>query len=62
MAFADLQEARHTADYDNTTVWTLTEALATIELAEQAFSIWKSIREENIAQAFLVSLLVKYRD
>ena len=60
--FAELQEKRHTADYDNTTFWTRTEALVHIKSAEQAFRAWKSIRTEQIAQAYLVSLIVKKRD
>jgi uncharacterized protein (UPF0332 family) len=60
--FTQLQEKRHTADYDNTTFWTRTEALVQIKSAEQVFSTWKSIRNEQIAQAYLVSLVVKKRD
>ena len=60
--FAQLQEKRHTADYDNTTFWTRTEALTQVKSAEQAFNTWKPIRNEQIAQAFLVSLVVKKRD
>ena len=57
--FVQLQEKRHTADYDNTTFWTRTEALARVKSAEQAFDIWSPIRSEQIAQAYLVSLVVK---
>jgi uncharacterized protein (UPF0332 family) len=60
--FAELQEKRHIADYDNATFWTRTEALAWVKSAEQAFATWKSIRREEIAQAFLVALIVKKRD
>jgi uncharacterized protein (UPF0332 family) len=60
--FAQLQENRHIADYDNTTSWTRTDALAQVKSAEQAFATWKPIRNEQIAQAFLVSLVVKKRD
>ena len=60
--FAQLQEKRHIADYDNTTFWTRTEALARVKSAEQAFATWKPIRNEQIAQAYLVSLVVKKRD
>jgi uncharacterized protein (UPF0332 family) len=60
--FAQLQEKRHVADYDNTTFWTRTEALAQVKSAEQAFKNWKSIRNEQIAQAYLVSLVVRKRD
>lgn len=61
-AFAQLQEKRHTADYDNTTFWTRTEALAQVKSAAQVFKTWKSIRNEQIAQEYLVSLVVKRRD
>lgn len=60
--FTQLQEKRHIADDDNTTEWTRIEALAEVKLAEQAFVKWKRIRNEPIAQAYLVSLLVKDRD
>ena len=61
-AFAQLQEKRHTDDYDNTTFWTRTDALTIVKLAEQAFVSWKPIRNEQVAQAYLVSLVVKKRD
>jgi uncharacterized protein (UPF0332 family) len=60
-AFAELQEKRHTADYDNTRFWTKTDALAAVTLAERAFLSWKSIRDERIAQEYLISLLIKSR-
>jgi uncharacterized protein (UPF0332 family) len=60
--FAQLQQERHIADYDNTTFWSRTEALARVKSAEQAFVTWKAIRDEPIAQAYLVSLVVKKRD
>jgi uncharacterized protein (UPF0332 family) len=60
--FAQLQERRHTADYDNSTVWTRTEALAEVKAAVRAFRLWRSIRNEQIAQAYLVSLIVRRRD
>ena len=60
--FAQMQEKRHIADYDNTTFWTRTEALAEVKSAEHAFAAWKPIRNEQIAQAYLVSLIVRERD
>ena len=60
--FRQLQEKRHTADYDNTTFWTRTEALTHVKAVEQAFITWKTIRSQRIAQDFLVSMLVKHRD
>jgi uncharacterized protein (UPF0332 family) len=61
-AFAQLQEQRHKADYDNSTFWTRAEALKQVKSAEQAFVACKSIRNEQIAQAYLVSLVVKKRE
>ena len=60
--FSKLQEKRHTADYDNTAIWTRTEALFRVNSAEDAFAAWKRIRNEQIAQEYLVSLMVKKRD
>ena len=42
--FAQLQEQRHIADYDNKTFWIRTEALAQVKSAEQAFATWRPIR------------------
>jgi uncharacterized protein (UPF0332 family) len=60
-AFVQLQDQRHTADYDNTTFWTQSEALKQVKSAELAFVAWRAIRNEQIAQAYLVSFLVKNR-
>jgi uncharacterized protein (UPF0332 family) len=60
--FVQLQEKRHIADYDNTTFWTKTEAPSQVTSAAQAFIIWRSIRNEQIAQAYLISLFVRKRD
>lgn len=57
-----LQDKRHIADYDNTTFWTSTEALREVTTAAKVFSTWQSIKNEKIAQEFLVSLLIKPRD
>ncbi len=61
MAFAQLQQERHTADYDGTRIWIRSEALEQVDAAMLAFSDWKAIRRKRIAQAYLVSLLVKHR-
>jgi len=60
--FWELQDERHKADYNNTIIWDRVKALARVKQAERAFSDWKSIRNEEIAQAYLVSLLVRHRD
>jgi hypothetical protein len=60
--FVDLQDKRNTADYDNGTVWTLTQTLATVLRAFRAFDLWRSIQNQKIAQDYLVSLLIRPRD
>ena len=61
-AFAMLQDQRHIADYDNATLWAETEALLVVSRAEEAFATWRLIRNEDIAQNYLVTLLIKPRD
>jgi uncharacterized protein (UPF0332 family) len=60
--FVELQDQRHVADYDNTRIWTDTEALEQVEKAVKAFNDWLSIEHHTIAQDYLVSLLIKLRD
>ena len=59
--FTELQEARHIADYNLTHELHPIDALNQVRLAETIFQTWGSIRESHIAQAYLVSLLVKHR-
>jgi hypothetical protein len=61
-AFGQLQNKRNIADYDNTTFWTPTQALSEVTKAAKAFSTWQTIKNEKIAQDYLVSLLIKPRD
>lgn len=58
-AFSQLQEDRHFADYNLTKDVETVEALTQVKSAEKIFNIWPKIRGEQIAQAYLVSLLVK---
>ena len=60
-AFVDLQRQRHIADYDNATNWAPAEAKREVETAGKAFAALESIRDEKIAQEYLVSLLIKPR-
>jgi len=55
--FSQSQQQRHSADYDNSKVWTRTEVLTLIQLVEEAFDSWKKIRELDDTQAFLITLL-----
>jgi len=58
-AFSQLQEDRHFADYNLTKDLDSVEALTQVKSAEKIFNTWPTIRAEQIAQAYLVSLLVK---
>ncbi len=58
-AFIQLQQHRHTADYDNSKKWTRTEVLAHVKLATAAFECWHSIAKEPIAEDFLLQLLIQ---
>lgn len=60
--FAQLQEQRHIADYDNGKFWTKVEALSQVASVQKAFEAWERIEKEPISQAYLMSLLVKKRD
>jgi hypothetical protein len=57
--FNQLQENRHFADYNLTEDLDPREALTQVKSAEEIFNTWPSIRSRQIAQAYLVSLLVK---
>ncbi|HXB69423.1 MAG TPA: hypothetical protein VNY05_14330 [Candidatus Acidoferrales bacterium] len=59
--FPQSQEQRHKADYDNSKQWTRTEVLMEISKVTAAFQSWKVIRNEDLAQDFLIYLLVKDR-
>jgi hypothetical protein len=61
-AFRELQEQRHLADYSNATKWDRVKAAAKVNQCKSAFSDWKSIRKENAAQRYLVSLLSNYKE
>ncbi len=60
--FVELQDLRHIADYDDRTIWTSLDAIVPIASANSAFVAWKEIKHENIAQEYLVSLLIRPRD
>jgi hypothetical protein len=61
-SFADLQDVRHIADYDNGTFWNLLEAIDAVARAGSAFIVWNEIKHTEIAQEYLVSLLIRPRD
>jgi uncharacterized protein (UPF0332 family) len=57
--FMQLQQQRHTADYDNSKRWGRTEVLSQIDMAQEAFDNWTAIRGEEIAKDFLLQLLIE---
>jgi hypothetical protein len=61
-AFRELQHKRHLADYSNATKWDRVKALARVQQAQTAFADWKSIRNEDVAQRYLISLLSQYKE
>jgi uncharacterized protein (UPF0332 family) len=56
-SFVKLQQARHTADYDNSKVWSRTQVYEVIVLAEDAIRAWAIIRDEEMAQDYLLDLM-----
>ena len=59
--FIQAQEQRHTADYDNSKQGTRTEVLTQIANVMTAFESWHEIRDEELAQDYLVYLLIRER-
>ena len=57
-AFVQLQEKRHTADYDNAFVWSRANAIAAIDTVRAAFSDWQAIRAQDAAQDYLLQLFL----
>jgi len=57
--FIQVQQRREEADYDTGKEGTQTDVLKQIDAVAAAFERWKAIREEPVAQAYLVSLLGK---
>ena len=55
-----LQNQRQLADYYDGIPWTHREALK-VETAQAAFLHWAAVRDHDIAQEYLVSLLIKTR-
>jgi uncharacterized protein (UPF0332 family) len=56
--FSELQLRRHTADYDNSHIWTTTSAQEWIDRTKVAFDSWDAIRTQDESQDFLLSLFL----
>jgi hypothetical protein len=57
-AFSQLQEARHSADYDLNSNWTRAKAAGYIQLAKDAFAAWHRTRKTGEANIFLLMFLM----
>jgi hypothetical protein len=55
--FVNLQQQRHSADYDNSKIWSLTQVFEAIIQAQDAMQAWMIIRNEGMAQDFLFDFL-----
>lgn len=55
--FVELQQARHTADYDNSKIWSRTQVWERIDQAQVAMDAWIGIRESEMAQEYLLDLM-----
>jgi len=56
-AFIQAQQQRNDADYNMAKEWTPVEVDTQIASVNEAFKAWNVIRDEAVAQAYLVSLL-----
>jgi hypothetical protein len=57
-AFVELQDARHSADYDTSIPLTKQDVLQKITMAEQAFVAWGAVRNAPNRAVFLTALLL----
>ena len=55
--FQELQEARHTADYDVLKQFNPTDAIAVVQKAEKVFSDWKTEKNSRNAPVFLAAMI-----
>lgn len=56
--FIQLQQHRHTADYDNSKQWSRTDVLNVLTLATDAFTAWRAISTQDTAQDYLLQLFL----
>jgi uncharacterized protein (UPF0332 family) len=58
-AFVELQDERHTANYNSYEQWSLAEVQATLNTAHAAFRNWQSIRSDAVAGDYLLMMLLQ---
>jgi uncharacterized protein (UPF0332 family) len=57
--FVELQEARHTADYDLTAQLNRLDVLSKILTVRNAFAAWSIVRKTESAAVFMASMLIR---
>lgn len=58
LAFVELQEARHEADYNTAKTFTRLEVTNLVARVAQAFQSWQAIRTDPVARMYLASMLL----
>jgi len=58
LSFVQLQEARHSADYDLNSTWDRAKAAAYVQKSRDAFAAWASMRRQREANVFLLCFLL----
>jgi len=58
LAFVELQEKRHLADYDNHRSWHTVQVRAVIDTTQKAFRNWLAIRTHPLAGNYLLAMLL----
>jgi uncharacterized protein (UPF0332 family) len=56
--FIQLQQYRHTADYDNSKQWSRIDAFNVLTLATDASTAWQAISAQDAAQDYLLQLFL----
>jgi hypothetical protein len=54
--FVELQRERHRADYDLSAVFTRAEVVSLLQELDEAFAIWRRIRNDDMSRFFLMAL------
>jgi len=55
-AFGQLQEDRHTADYNVGRIWSRTDVINTLAIADEAFKAWRTVHRDTMAQDHLMTM------
>lgn len=55
--FVLLQQGRHTADYDNSKMWSYTEVEKAITRARTLYTHWNTVRNTPLAQSYLLDMM-----